>query len=63
MKLSARSQDGQIFHGNEALTYLGTDPIMDGMEVIQAAAASGTVLHQFDSEDYYPFYWDDKNDE
>ena len=63
MKLSVRSQDGQIFHGDEALTYLGTDPIMDGMEVTQAAAASGTVLHQFDSEDYYTFYWDDNHDE
>ena len=36
---------------------------MDGVGVIQAAAASGTVLHQFDSEDDYTFYWDDNHDD
>ena len=36
---------------------------MDGMGVIQAAVAYGAVLHQFDSEDHYPFYWDDDRDE
>ena len=36
---------------------------MDGVGVIQAAVAYGAVLHQFDSEDHYPFYWDDDRDE